>query len=98
MEVKTLNETHKLGIDALVKVLGLVDAVRVLQIYDSGSGDYSKSAKSGLRKTRRNILLPSSLAGRRDPAHNLFRILGVLPQLRCPNGFRDESIVISIGP
>ena len=34
MEAKTLNEIHKQGIDALVKVLGPVDAVRFLQIYD----------------------------------------------------------------
>jgi hypothetical protein len=39
MKMKTLNEIHKQGIDALVKVLGPVDAVRFLQIYDQGSGD-----------------------------------------------------------
>ena len=50
MEAKTLNEIHKQGIDALVKVLGPVDAVRFLQIYDQGSGDYTKERKQWLEK------------------------------------------------
>ena len=50
MEAKTLNEIHKPGIDALVKVLGPVDAVRFLQIYDQGSGDYTKERKLWLEK------------------------------------------------
>jgi len=50
MEAKTLNEIHKQGIDALVKVLGPVDAVRFLQIYDQGSGDYTKERKHWLEK------------------------------------------------
>jgi len=48
MEAKTLNEIHKQGIDALVKELGPVDAVRFLQIYDQGSGDYTKERKTWL--------------------------------------------------
>jgi len=50
METKTLNEIHKEGIDALVKVLGPVDAARFLQIYDSGSGDYTEERKQWLEK------------------------------------------------
>jgi hypothetical protein len=50
MEAKTLNEIHKQGIDALVKVLGPVDAVRFLQIYDPGSGDYTVDRKQYLEK------------------------------------------------
>jgi hypothetical protein len=48
MKVKTLHEIHKQGIDALTKELGPVDAVRFLQIYDSGSGDYTKERKQWL--------------------------------------------------
>ena len=48
MQAKTLNEIHKEGIEALVKVPGPVDAVRFLQIYDSGSGDYTKERKTWL--------------------------------------------------
>ena len=44
------NVIHKQGIDALVKVLGPVDAVWVLQIYDPGSGDYTKERKQWLEK------------------------------------------------
>lgn len=50
MEAKTLNEIHKQGIDALVKVLGPVDAIRFLQIYDPGSGDYTKERKQWLEQ------------------------------------------------
>ena len=50
MEVKTLNKIHKQGIDALVKVSGPVDAVRFLQIYDQGSGDYTTERKQWLEK------------------------------------------------
>ena len=50
MEAKTLNEIHKQGIDALVKVLGPVDAVRFLQIYDQGTGDYTKERKQWLEQ------------------------------------------------
>jgi hypothetical protein len=48
MEAKTLNEIQKQGIDALVKELGPVDAIRFLQIYDQGSGDYTKERKKWL--------------------------------------------------
>ena len=48
MEAKTLNEIHKQGIYALVKVLGPVDAVRFLQIYDPGSSNYTKERKQWL--------------------------------------------------
>lgn len=48
MEAKTLNEIHKRRIDALVKELGPVDAIRFLQIYDTGSGDYTKERKQWL--------------------------------------------------
>jgi hypothetical protein len=50
MQAKTLNEIHKQGIDALVKVLGPVDAVRFLQIYDQDSGDYTRERKQWLEK------------------------------------------------
>jgi hypothetical protein len=49
MEAKTLNEIHKQGIDALTKEPGPVDAVRFLQIYDVGSGDYTKERKKWLK-------------------------------------------------
>ena len=56
MEAKTLNEIHKRGIDALVKVLSPVDTVRVLQIFDHSSGDYTKERKQCLEKDPDNYL------------------------------------------
>lgn len=50
MERKTLNEIHKQGIDALVKVLGPADAIRFIQSYTHGSGDYTKERKDWLEK------------------------------------------------
>jgi hypothetical protein len=56
MEAKTLNEIQKQGIDALVKELGAVDAIRFLQIYDQGSGDYTKERKKWLENDPDNYL------------------------------------------
>ncbi len=50
MEAKTLNEIHRQGIEALVKVIGPVDAVRFLQRYDRGSGDYTRDRKQWLEQ------------------------------------------------
>jgi hypothetical protein len=33
---------QRAGIDALVKELGAVDAVRFIRLYDNGHGDYTK--------------------------------------------------------
>jgi len=39
--LKTLAEVRKAGISALNKTLGPVDALRFLQQYESGRGDYT---------------------------------------------------------
>jgi len=33
---------QRAGIDALVKELGAIDAIRFIRLYDSGYGDYTK--------------------------------------------------------
>lgn len=38
----TINEIRKAGIEALLKELGPVKAIRFLQQYDTGKGDYTK--------------------------------------------------------
>ena len=38
---RTPKEIHEAGLDALVRAHGPVDAIRFLQYYDNGSGDYS---------------------------------------------------------
>lgn len=40
--MRTMNEIHKIGMDALIKALGVVDAIKFIQYYDEGSGDYTK--------------------------------------------------------
>jgi hypothetical protein len=42
MEAKTLNEIRIKGFRVLVKNLGPADAIRFIQSYTHGSGDYTK--------------------------------------------------------
>jgi hypothetical protein len=39
--MKTLNQLREKGISVLTESLGPVDAIRFLQQYDAGSGDYT---------------------------------------------------------
>lgn len=48
--IKTLNEIRIQGFDILVKNLGPADAIRFIQSYSHGSGDYTKERKSWLEK------------------------------------------------
>jgi len=40
--MRTLEEIRRKGLDALDRELGRADAIRFLQQFDGGSGDYSK--------------------------------------------------------
>jgi len=42
VDLKNPIALHKAGIDALVQELGGVGAIRFLQLFDKGSGDYTK--------------------------------------------------------
>jgi len=46
MKTKTLHEIHTDGMDALNKALGPVDMIRFLQMFDEGTGDYTKELKN----------------------------------------------------
>jgi hypothetical protein len=48
MNVKTLHQVQQEGFDILVDKLGPTDAIRFLQIYDMGSGDWTKDRKKYL--------------------------------------------------
>ena len=48
MNVKTLHQVQQEGFDVLVDKLGPTDAIRFLQIYDMGSGDWTKDRKKYL--------------------------------------------------
>jgi len=50
MEVKTLNEIRIQGFEVLVKNLGPADAIRFIQSYSHGSGDYTKERKTWLER------------------------------------------------
>ena len=50
METKTLDEIRTRGFEVLVKNLGPADAIRLIQSYSHGSGDYTKERKQWLEK------------------------------------------------
>ena len=55
MKTKTLHEIHTDGMDALNKALGPVDMIRFLQMFDEGTGDYTKERKTWLKKDLHEI-------------------------------------------
>ena len=48
MCIKTLHQIQQEGLDVLVEKLGPDDAIRFLQIYEPGSGDWTKDRKKYL--------------------------------------------------
>jgi hypothetical protein len=60
MSAKTIHQIQQEGLDVLVEKLGPEDAIRFLQIYDTGSGDWTKDRKKYLEndpdKIIRNIM------------------------------------------
>jgi len=48
MDIKTLHEIRIKGLNLLVKNLGPADAIRCIQSYSHGSGDYTKERKNWL--------------------------------------------------
>ena len=50
MEAKTLNEIRIKGFRVLVKNLGPADAIRFIQSYTHGSGDYTRERKTWLEQ------------------------------------------------
>ena len=56
MSAKTLHQVQQEGLDVLVEKLGPDDAIRVLQIYETGSGDWTKDRKKILEKDPDKII------------------------------------------
>ena len=50
MSGKTLLQIQQEGLEVLVDKLGPADAIRFLQIYDMGSGDWTKDREKFLEK------------------------------------------------
>jgi hypothetical protein len=56
IDVKSINEIRKIGIDALADALGPVDMTRFLQSFDMGSGDYTKERAKWLDQSLEEIM------------------------------------------
>ena len=56
MSVKTLHQIQQEGLDVLVEKLGPDDAIRFLQIYEPGSGDWTKDRKKYLENDPDKII------------------------------------------
>jgi hypothetical protein len=56
MTVKTLHQVQQEGLEVLVERLGPADAIRFLQIYDMGSGDWTKDRKKYLEKDPEKLI------------------------------------------
>lgn len=56
IDVKSINEIRRIGIDALADALGPVDMARFLQSFDMGSGDYTKERARWLDQSLEEIL------------------------------------------
>lgn len=66
MSAKTLHQIQQEGLDVLVEKLGSDDAIRFLQIYETGSGDWTKDRKKFLEKDPDKII--QSILERRKKA------------------------------
>lgn len=56
MSAKTLQQIQREGLDVLVERLGPDDAIRFLQIYEPGSGDWTKERRAILEKDPDTII------------------------------------------
>ena len=56
MSAKTLHQVQQEGLDVLVEKFGPDDAIRFLQIYETGSGDWTKDRKKILEKDPGKII------------------------------------------
>jgi hypothetical protein len=55
-EGRSINEIRRKGIEALAEALGPVDAVRFLQSFDTGKGDYTKERGKWLDQSLEEII------------------------------------------
>ena len=56
MSARTLHQIQQEGLDVLVEKLGPDDAIRFLQIYEPGSGDWTKDRKKYLENDPDKII------------------------------------------
>jgi hypothetical protein len=65
-KTRTLHQIQQEGLEVLVEKLGPDDAIRFLQIYEAGSGDWTKERKKILEKDPDKII--KSIMARRKKA------------------------------
>jgi hypothetical protein len=68
MKMKTLQEIHTIGMAALLTALGPDDAIRFLQIYETGSGDWTKDRKKILENDPDKIIKSIMARRKKVPA------------------------------
>jgi hypothetical protein len=68
IDVRSIEEIRKLGIEALAEALGPVDAVRFLQSFDLGRGDYTKERDQVLSLELDEIVFGVEKRRRREAA------------------------------
>ena len=69
MSVKTLHQIQQEGLDILVEKLGPDDTIRFLQIYEQGSGDWTKDRKKYLEKDPDKLIKSIMERRKKLPAH-----------------------------
>ncbi|WP_048068204.1 hypothetical protein [Methanoregula boonei] len=68
MSARTLHQIQQEGLDVLVEKLGPDDAIRFLQIYETGSGDWTKDRKKILEKDPDRIIKSIMARRKKVPA------------------------------
>lgn len=68
MSAKTLHQIQQEGLNVLVEKLGPDDAIRFLNIYETGSGDWTKDRKALLEKDPEKIVKSIMTRRKKAPA------------------------------
>jgi len=68
MSTRTLRQIQQEGLEVLVEKLGPDDAIRFLQIYETGSGDWTKDRKKILEKDPDKIIKSIMARRKKVPA------------------------------
>jgi len=68
MSTKTIHQIQQEGLEVLVEKLGPDDAIRFLQIYETGSGDWTKDRKNVLENDPDKIIKSIMARRKKVPA------------------------------
>jgi hypothetical protein len=64
VESMTLDQIRRAGLEALENSLGPEGMIRFLQLFETGSGDYTKERSRWLRRTNVEVLAEEIVTGR----------------------------------